>query len=253
MSTDVFQFAGQDDAFLRTAEAVQSVHNPQQLFVWLRLHLHRYVPHDLMICQVRPVEPGAEPVAQVFNTLPLPEPLLGLLAEPRGPFLSRLRRHWLDSSRQPQTLLLDGLADEPAAQGLREAGYRQLTLHACGEGDGVQPPLLLVCAQQVDTVAPATRALGLALWLPHLHFALARVCAARRGPAPALQTDHGLTPREMDILVALRAALSNHDIGERLGISALTVKNHLRKMMRKLDAHNRVQLVAEAMSRRWIV
>jgi DNA-binding CsgD family transcriptional regulator len=57
----------------------------------------------------------------------------------------------------------------------------------------------------------------------------------------------------LEVLRAVRSALSNVEIGEKLGISALTVKNHLRKIMRKLGARSRVQAVAEAMSRQLIV
>jgi DNA-binding CsgD family transcriptional regulator len=61
-----------------------------------------------------------------------------------------------------------------------------------------------------------------------------------------------LTGRELQILAAVRDAKRNAQIGELLGISPLTVKNHLRKIMRKLNAGNRAQAVAEAMSRRLI-
>ena len=50
----------------------------------------------------------------------------------------------------------------------------------------------------------------------------------------------------------MREARQNAEIGRALGISALTVKNHLRSIMKKLNARNRAQAVAEAMSRRLI-
>ena len=42
--------------------------------------------------------------------------------------------------------------------------------------------------------------------------------------------------------------MSNQQIGEVLGISALTVKNHVQKILRKLNAANRAQAVARAMT-----
>jgi DNA-binding CsgD family transcriptional regulator len=42
--------------------------------------------------------------------------------------------------------------------------------------------------------------------------------------------------------------MSNQQIGVKLGISALTVKNHVQKILRKLGASNRAQAVAIAMS-----
>ena len=61
-----------------------------------------------------------------------------------------------------------------------------------------------------------------------------------------------LTARELQVLEAVRGARRNSEIGVALGISPLTVKNHLRKIMQKLGARNRAHAVAEAMSRRLI-
>ena len=57
-----------------------------------------------------------------------------------------------------------------------------------------------------------------------------------------------ITEREREILVWVRDGLSNQQISEKLGISALTVKNHVQKILRKLGAANRAQAVAKAMS-----
>jgi DNA-binding NarL/FixJ family response regulator len=59
-----------------------------------------------------------------------------------------------------------------------------------------------------------------------------------------------VTPREQQIVGGLRAGLSNEGIAIQLGISMFTVKNHVRKILRKLGANNRAQAVAIAMSRR---
>jgi DNA-binding CsgD family transcriptional regulator len=57
-----------------------------------------------------------------------------------------------------------------------------------------------------------------------------------------------LTEREREILMGAREGKSNQEIGLSLGISALTVKNHIQKILRKLGAHNRAHAVALAMS-----
>jgi DNA-binding CsgD family transcriptional regulator len=58
----------------------------------------------------------------------------------------------------------------------------------------------------------------------------------------------GITEREREILRWVRDGLSNQQISQQLGISALTVKNHVQKILRKLGAANRAQAVAKAMS-----
>jgi two-component system response regulator DesR len=56
-----------------------------------------------------------------------------------------------------------------------------------------------------------------------------------------------LTQREREVLRLLADGLSNEAIGESLGISAETVRTHVRKAMSKLDADTRTQAVATAL------
>lgn len=56
-----------------------------------------------------------------------------------------------------------------------------------------------------------------------------------------------LTARERDVLTLLADGLSNDAVGARLGISAETVRTHLRKAMAKLEADTRTQAVATAL------
>ena len=60
------------------------------------------------------------------------------------------------------------------------------------------------------------------------------------------------TERELQILRAVREDRRTQEIAETFGISPLTVKNHLRKVMAKLGARSRVHAVAEAMARQII-
>ncbi|MEG1906100.1 MAG: response regulator transcription factor [Gordonibacter sp.] len=55
-----------------------------------------------------------------------------------------------------------------------------------------------------------------------------------------------LTEREREILVLVARGLSNDEIGSDLFISPATVKTHLARIMAKLDAHDRAQLVVRA-------
>lgn len=55
-----------------------------------------------------------------------------------------------------------------------------------------------------------------------------------------------LTPREQEILQLLAQGLSNSDITERLVVSPSTVRNHVQNILRKLDAHSRLEAVATA-------
>ncbi len=53
----------------------------------------------------------------------------------------------------------------------------------------------------------------------------------------------GITPRELEILEAIAAGLSNREIAERLGVSENTVKTHAARLFEKLSAKRRTQAV----------
>ena len=53
----------------------------------------------------------------------------------------------------------------------------------------------------------------------------------------------GITPRELEILEAMAAGLSNREIGERLFVSENTVKTHAGRLFSKLSAQRRTQAV----------
>ena len=56
----------------------------------------------------------------------------------------------------------------------------------------------------------------------------------------------GITPRELEILEAMAAGLSNREIGERLFVSENTVKTHAARLFDKLSAQRRTQAVQRA-------
>lgn len=66
--------------------------------------------------------------------------------------------------------------------------------------------------------------------------------AAAPGPDPAA----ALTPREREVLALVGSGLSNHEIATRLVLSPLTAKTHVSRILTKLGARDRAQLVVVA-------
>jgi DNA-binding NarL/FixJ family response regulator len=58
-----------------------------------------------------------------------------------------------------------------------------------------------------------------------------------------------LTYREVEVLTLLRQGLNDAAVGKQLSMSSETVRTHVRKATAKLHAKNRLQAVAEALSR----
>ena len=64
------------------------------------------------------------------------------------------------------------------------------------------------------------------------------------------RTNRYLTNQETKAIVHVANGLSNHEIGERLGICERTAKYHVENAMHKLDADNRTHMVTEAFHHR---
>jgi ATP/maltotriose-dependent transcriptional regulator MalT len=75
-----------------------------------------------------------------------------------------------------------------------------------------------------------------------------RVLDAMGASLNAMEATGGeaLSDREMDVLRVMAEGLGNREIGARLFVSEATVKTHVQRILRKLDAGTRTQAVAKA-------
>ena len=171
---------------------------------------------------------------------------------------------WIDA-QTPGTLYLSTITvAELAAAGLQQAGDHlqragidQLMLHGVSRPQrpaDVESLFLLAEPQQPVTDLQLAY---LGMLMPQLHSTYLRMQGAERElhalpppaqPARAAAAKGALSQRERQILAQVREGKSNLQIGEQLGISALTVKNHIQKILRKLGASNRAQAVSRAIS-----
>jgi len=106
-------------------------------------------------------------------------------------------------------------------------------------------------ACQLGTVGPRQAYLS-ELVVPFLHLAYVRT-RINRPAESAVANPAGaglLTSREQEILRWIHVGKSNIEIGTILAISPLTVKNHVQKILRKLNVQNRTQAVGKALALR---
>ncbi|MBE9575203.1 response regulator transcription factor [Flavobacterium aquaticum] len=61
-----------------------------------------------------------------------------------------------------------------------------------------------------------------------------------------------LSEREIEVLEQLSKGLKNKDIASNLNVSFFTVKKHIENIYRKLQAHNRIELIQKARENRLI-
>ncbi|MEJ3749218.1 response regulator transcription factor [Actinomycetes bacterium KLBMP 9797] len=107
-------------------------------------------------------------------------------------------------------------------------------------GKGVEPAALL------DAIRTVAR--GEALLSPTATKALITryLTQPEPGPAPVPSELDRLTEREREVLGLVAAGLSNDDIAARLYVSPFTAKTHVNRIMAKLGARDRAQLVVIA-------
>jgi DNA-binding NarL/FixJ family response regulator len=91
-----------------------------------------------------------------------------------------------------------------------------------------------------------TVAAGDALLAPSITRRLIAEFAARPDPQQQPTQLADLTNREREVLRLVASGHSNADIARRLVISPLTSKTHVSRILRKLDCHDRAQLVTIA-------
>ncbi|ATW48448.1 response regulator [Streptomyces xantholiticus] len=75
---------------------------------------------------------------------------------------------------------------------------------------------------------------------------IARVLSAPLLPRTSAAGPDGLTDRERQVLTLVARGLNNTEVAESLGLSPLTAKTHVSRIMSKLSARDRAQLVIAA-------
>jgi DNA-binding CsgD family transcriptional regulator len=104
-------------------------------------------------------------------------------------------------------------------------------------------------ARSVPAPADRSRFMALAhLLLSQLDSVWRKLAAFRLENAPVtnvvLALPRELSAREREILASLSRGSTNHDIAETFAISLFTVKNHVKRIFRKIGVTNRTQAAA---------
>lgn len=82
---------------------------------------------------------------------------------------------------------------------------------------------------------------------------------ASKGPSGTAELPGGrgtdslpVTERQLEILRNVARGRTNREIGETLGISELTVRNHMRSILKRLSSADRTHAVVIAIGNGWI-
>lgn len=216
-----------------------------QFFLWAQGSLQTLLPHETLLCACGDIERG-DYRASVFSRSVLSPEYESRLIDPASGLMARLLDDWRAGAREPLAYG-GGVRGRSGAAALRTLGLQHALAHGCREARGEQSTFFaLLGMPDAPTDQDARR---IELLMPYLHLALLRITEfERREGADRAGGRYNppltLSARELQVLEWVREGKTNHEIGQILDISPLTVKNHIQKILRKLGVTNRAQAVA---------
>lgn len=238
----------EQEYLLRAIESGLRVASMRQFFLWTQGQLQALLPHQVMVAlQFSPS--GALRRLECLHATVLPPGAATRLTDRREGLALRLARHCMQGARLPA--MADANVDAGSGplggfcKEMLDAGFDSVLVHGTGPlAEGASVFVLFGLPMR-----PGPRhGYFLELLLAHLHLALLRLPApeARSVNAPA----RALSSREAEIVGWLREGKSNEEMAQILGISALTVKNHLQRIYRLLGVGNRAHALARCLELR---
>jgi transcriptional regulator EpsA len=236
----------EQEYLLHAIEAALPLRDERQFRLWTQGPVRALLPHQIMLCLRFGEHDELRHVECVHSAL-LDAGLRERLTDPDDGLAPRLARHCRNDTRLPAMLdagpgadaLKAGQALAPFQGELRELGLENLLIHGTERLPGGATFFILFGLPQRPS---ARHAYFLELLLPYLHLGLQRIDGQRRAGALA----RPVSAREAEVLRWVRQGKSNDEIGQILGISGLTVKNHLQRVYRLLGVSNRAHAIARA-------
>jgi transcriptional regulator EpsA len=237
--------------FLRIVDRSFQISRRNQFFLWAQGELQGLIPHQLLICALNDYDSRTLRTAH-FCGVPLPQERIDDLCSPCGSLVACLFDRWGEIGRPILACpSLNGFGYRMLKTELERLGLANVAAH--GIPDSAGGVAGCVGFVGVPESLSARHAYILQLVVPHLHAALTRVIAGERfDEAPSHPLAKALSEREREVLRWIREGKSNAQIAVLLGVSPLTVKNHVQNILKKLHAQNRAQAVAFAVANRLI-
>ncbi len=244
--------AGEGERLLRILEESQLIRRHVQLFLWLQGEIQHFLPHQILISAWGDF-PNWNLKLDVISGLP------GVRTEQLAHcgidgFLKELFARWVDAGREPLVL--------PAADALKEIdscpcpvhtalrGVRSLLVHGVRDERGGYDSLYVALHSRSFTKGqPKDRYNYLVdLLVTQIDAAFRRVAAFKFAETTAEKLGGDwldVSARELEILDGMCKGKTNAEIGLALNISLFTVKNHVRRILKKLGSGNRTQAAAK--------
>jgi transcriptional regulator EpsA len=237
----------QADSIVLNLDASLRVHAHAHFFSWTQGLLQSLIQHELLICTLCLGRPPAFRADGFSMTTPDPTAFSDAFLRDTA-VAPALLKMWEERRYQP--VVVEGaIGSGSFTRELDRLGATQLLVHGVHDADGRALTLFTFACRPGGV---GSRQIYLAqLLAPALHAAWVRTQLPRTPSAAERASSHGvLTVREQDILKWIYLGKSNFEIGAILKISPLTVKNHVQKILRKLNVVNRTHAIGKALELR---
>src|SRR3954453_12034062 len=246
-ATDFLQI----ESIVLNLDASLRVHGRAHFFSWTQGLLQSLIRHELLICTLCHGKPPAFRADGFSKTSPDPSLFSDMFMRDSS-VAPALLKSWEERRFQP--IVIEAGSTSPIGNGafsreLERMGATQLLSHGVHDADGRTLSLFPFACRPGSIGA---RQLYLAqLLAPAMHAAWVRTQVTRAPGGADRAAGHSvLTVRELDILKWIYLGKSNFEIGAILKISPLTVKNHVQKILRKLNVVNRTQAIGKSLELR---
>jgi len=240
------------ESLLLNIDASLRVHARHQLFGWTQGMLQSLVKHELLVCALLSSRPTSYQVDCFASPWIDPEKVSEVFRRDAA-FVAHLVSQWVESEFHPVVCSAGSggpLARDAFTAELQRLGADSVIAHGTYDSLGKPVSLFVLAAMPGDL--GREQAFVLELIVPFLHLAWMRT--QLKGPledsGATAQSVNPLSAREKEILRWIHLGKSNSEIGTILGISPLTVKNHVQKILRKLNVQNRTHAVGRALELR---
>lgn len=251
-------FTASGDGLVHLLQQGLAVNRHIDLMLWLQGDVQHFLPHDILLaCWGKFDETGFR--VDVISRLPAIRTTT-VMERDIEPVVRALHERWQRSGQSAFTMAIPtGINVTRAHDGCRVAeafgAMRSALVHGLRDQRG-RHDCFYIALSHLPQLPPGAH-WNFAVLLPYLDAALRSVThlseqysdghttngADGAALAPTLAA-LGLSDREIEIMLWVRAGKTNQEIGLILHISAFTVKNHLKRIFRKLDVRNRAQAVA---------
>lgn len=219
------------------------VRQRHQFFSWVQGPVQSLIPHEILLCGIG--DDGGFLLHERFSACRyFRDEHFARTVHPKHGLIAQLSESW---SLSGAPVFLNPQTGEAEHTQLVDLELKNVAFHGLGWMNGSLKGY--AGFSRVRAPFDERLALYMDILLPHLLSTLARVLAQEvREQSVLKRASSVVSPREIEVLIWVREGKTNDEIASILGLSMLTVKNHLRHAMKKLDVRTRGQAVAKAIA-----